>query len=334
MTDHGDTPEPDGTRLTSLEICAGAGGLALGLEHAGFDPLLLLDNRREACETLRANRPGWDVRQVDLLEFDPVDSQHVYDVDLLVAGLPRLKAKAAVSRTRDNDGELGLIKATVMLTYGVQPRAVLIDNVPDLVTSSTYAPLREYVEDELTHLGYTLHWFVVNAADYGVAQDRKHGILVAFKGSGAESFEVPPPRIDPDLTVGNVLYESMSAGGWSRAVEWAEQANRLAPTLVGGSWERGGADLGPTGSKTAWARMGVDAGTVADTVPGPDFVWIPDGGRDGMVKLTVDQAALLQGFPDGWAIAGRKTARYRQVGNAMPPPLARALGTAIRKALS
>ncbi|QKT14048.1 DNA cytosine methyltransferase [Rhodococcus sp. W8901] len=334
VTDHSDAPEVSGTRLTSLEVCAGAGGLALGLEQAGFDPLLLLDNRSVACQTLRMNRPDWDVFEGDLLEFDPIDAQHVYDVDLLVAGLPRLKATAAVSRTRDDGSELGLVKATVMLAYGVQPRAILIDNVPDLVTSSKYAPLREYVEDELTHLGYTLRWLVVNAADYGVPQDRKHGILVAFKENGAESFEVPAPRIDADLTVGNVLYESMSAGGWSEAVEWAAQANRLAPTLVGGSWERGGPDLGPTGSKTAWARMGVDAGTVADRVPGSDFVWIPDGGRDGLVKLTVDQAAILQGFPSSWNIAGRKTARYRQVGNAMPPPLARMLGSAIRKTLS
>ncbi|MBM4481850.1 DNA cytosine methyltransferase [Rhodococcus hoagii] len=323
-----------GARLSSFEVCAGAGGLALGLEQAGFDPLLLLDNRREACETLRMNRPDWDVRQIDLLAFDPVDYQQVYDVDLLVAGLPRLKAKAAVSRTRDDDSELGLVKATVMLVYGVQPRAILIDNVPDLVTGSTYAPLREYVDAELTHLGYTLRWFVMNAADYGVPQDRKHGILVAFKDDGADRFEIPPTWIDAELTVGNVLYESISSGGWSQAVEWARQANRLAPTLVGGSWERGGADLGPTGSKTAWARMGVDAGTVADRVPGSDFVWIPDGGRGGMVKLTVDQAAILQGFPPSWTIAGRKTARYRQVGNAMPPPLAKALGTAIRTAIS
>ncbi|WP_343336015.1 DNA cytosine methyltransferase [Streptomyces sp. SUK 48] len=71
------------SRLTSLEICAGAGGLALGLERAGFDPVLLLDNRPIACETLRANRPGWDVREIDLTAFDPFEDQQVYDVHLL-----------------------------------------------------------------------------------------------------------------------------------------------------------------------------------------------------------------------------------------------------------
>ncbi|WP_009474369.1 DNA cytosine methyltransferase [Rhodococcus sp. JVH1] len=318
-----------GKRFTSLEICAGGGGLALGLEQAGFDPVLLLDNRPVACATLRENRPGWDVRETDLLDFDPVDDQQVYDVDLLSAGLPRLKAAAAVARTRDSNTEVDLVKATIMLMHGVQPRALLVDNVPDLVTSDSYMHLRSFIEDELTHLGYACRWLVLNAADYGVPQDRKHGFLVAFKGGLVRTFDEPPAVQASHLTVGCTLHDSMASRGWHGAREWARQADRLAPTLVGGSWERGGADLGPTGSKKAWARIGVDGGTIDDEVPPVDFQWIPSGGRSGMIRLTVDQAALLQGFPTSWHFAGRKTARYRQVANAVPPPLARALGTAI-----
>ncbi|WP_030612557.1 DNA cytosine methyltransferase [Streptomyces sclerotialus] len=318
--------------LSSLAVCAGAGGLALGLEQAGFDPVLLLDNRAAACETLRLNRPKWNVVETDLLDFDPVDHQETYDVDLLAAGLPRVKASAAVAR-EDSAEEIRVLEATIMLMHGVQPRALLIENVPDLVSKPAYEPIRAYVTTELEHLGYRHRWFVLNAMDHGVPQDRKQGVLVAFKGDLIENFVAPVPDTKPPITVGAALRSSMAARGWPYADAWAAQADQPAPTLVGGSWNRGGADLGPTGSKRSWARMRVNGGTVADELPGPEFPWDLSLGVKGMVALTVEQAARLQGFPADWSFAGRKTARYRQVGHASPPPVGRALGCAIRAAL-
>ncbi|WP_330330639.1 DNA cytosine methyltransferase [Streptomyces sp. NBC_00536] len=323
---------PTGERLTSLDVCSGAGGLALGLEQAGFDPVLVLDNRDQACKTLRANRPDWEVHETDLMDFDPYEHQHAYDVDLLSAGLPRVKATATVTR-HDSGAEIALLRATMQLMYGVQPRALLVENVPDLVTKPGYEEIRAYVAKELAHLGYRHRWFVMNALDHGVPQNRRHGILVAFKGDALDHFEVPPPTVHRHRTVGETLRESMGARDWPDALRWARQADEPAPTLVGGSWERGGADLGPRGSKAAWARMGVDGGTVADHVPDANFHWDPTLGRPGLIPLTVEQAATLQGFPPDWHLAGLKTARYRQVGHACPPPVGRVLGAAIATAL-
>ncbi|MCX4666988.1 DNA cytosine methyltransferase [Streptomyces sp. NBC_01381] len=321
-----------------MELCAGAGGLALGLERAGFDPMLLIDNRPVALDTLRLNRPGWRIHEADLSTLDPavvLQQPGMLGLDLISGGLPRVKAAAAVARERGNDHELAVFHATVALTRLLRPRALLIENVPDLVTSDMYAPLREAVQQELSASGYALHWFVLNAAHHGVPQDRKQGILLAFASTAAaEAFRIPQPSPEPPISVGQALGPSMAARGWPRAAEWAAQATDVAPTLVGGSWERGGADLGPTGSKKAWARIGVDGGTVADEAPGPYFKWNPALGREGMMPLTVEQAALLQGFPKDWAFAGRKTARYRQVGHASPPPVGEALGRAIHAALS
>ncbi|WP_346766252.1 DUF6339 family protein [Streptomyces sp. A1499] len=325
-------------RLSSLELCAGAGGLALGLEYAGFAPALSIDNRPVALDTLRLNRPDWRLRDDDLSALDPrslTQDPALRRLDLISGGLPRLKASAAVARERGNDHELAVFRATLDLTRLLRPRALLIENVPDLATSDTYAPLREHVERTMSGIGYSTTWFVLNAAHHGVPQDRRQGILVAFRNpEAARAFQVPPPHPEPPVSVGQALGPSMASRGWPGAAEWAAQATDVAPTLVGGSWERGGADLGPTGSKRAWARIGVDGGTVANEVPGPDFVWDPAMGRDGMMALTVEQAATLQGFPKDWAFAGRKTARYRQVGHASPPPVGEAVGRAISAALA
>ena len=98
--------------------------------------------------------------------------------------------------------------------------------------------------------------------------------------------------------------------------------------MVGGSKKHGGPDLGPTRAKRAWAALGVDGLGIADQPPGEDFP------ADKMPRLTVEMVARLQGFPPEWCFAGRKTARYRQVGNAFPPPLAAAVGAAIAAAFA
>ncbi|WP_399885455.1 DNA cytosine methyltransferase [Streptomyces sp. BBFR51] len=318
--------------LTSVDVCSGAGGLALGLEQAGFDPVLLLDSNKQACETLRHNRPSWNVLEMDLLDFDPVEHQVSYDVDLLSAGLPRVRSSATTKRAETGQ-ELKLLKATIYLAHAVRPRALLIENVPELVNGTAFDEVRDFIRGELLHLGYRFHWFIVNAADFGVPQDRRQGVMVALKDAFAERFRAPETAVGEHVTVGEALRASMSARGWTGADEWAQQANRVAPTLVGGSENRGGADLGPSGTKKAWARMGVNAVSLSDEVPGPDGTQESDNSGSPLKKITVEQTALLQSFPKDWEITGRKTVRYRQIGHASPPPVGEALGLAIARAL-
>lgn len=315
-----------------MDVCAGAGGLALGLEQAGFDPVLVLDNKAVACETLRANRRSWNILEMDLLDFDPSEHQETYDVDLLSAGLPRVKSAATQGRP-DGEKELQLLKATILLLHGMQPRALLVENVPGLVDAPEFEGLREYMEKELIHLGYGFHWFVINAADFGVPQERKHGILVALKGARSGTYLPPAPTVERHTSAGEALRVSMSARGWPGAAAWAHTADRVAPTLVGGSENRGGADLGLTGSKKAWARMGINGNALSDEVPGPDGVQESDTSGSPLKKLTVEQTAVIQAFPEDWHFAGRKTVRARQIGHASPPAVGRALGKSIAEAL-
>jgi len=319
-------------RLTFVDVCSGAGGLASGLESADFTPVLLLDIKPQACKTILTNRPGWKVLCEDLLDFVPQEHPETLDVDLLSAGLPRVKSSAAVSRS-DSDPELRLLKATAWLVHAIQPRALVLENLPALVDSPVYGEVRAFIDAELTHLGYRFHWFVLNAADFGVPQDRLQGILVAIKEAWFDAFVPPVPTVSEHVSLGDALRRSMGARGWPEADVWADQARAVAPTLVGGSDNRGGPDVGPTGTKKAFARMGVNGNAFADEVPGPDYVWPRSDDVAEMLKITVDQAALLQSFPPEWEITGQKTARYRQIGHATPPPVGKALGKSVMAAL-
>lgn len=176
----------------------------------------------------------------------------------------------------------------------------------------------------LRKLGYEVDWKLLNACDFGVPQLRPRVVIVAMKKEVFDYFKWPNGTSKP-LTVGETLYDLMVANGWKGAKLWAEKANDIAPTIVGGSKKHGGPDLGPTRAKRAWAVLGVDGRGIAYEAPPPDFCGIP--------RLTVQMVARIQGFDDSWKIFGRKTSAYRQVGNAFPPPVAQAVSQSIAKAL-
>jgi site-specific DNA-cytosine methylase len=314
-------------RFTSVEICAGSGAQAFGLEQAGFDPVVLVDSKPYACETIRSNRPTWDVLCGDVLTFDPREYPAVLGVDLLSGGLPRI-GSAAKANSDDEVQERDVLAAAVGLVGVIRPRAVLLENLPELVEAEALEPWRSWIRDELEGFGYRTFWRVLNAADFGVPQNRRCGLLVGLSEPYQSVFSWPGPQAGPAPTVGEVLAGSMAANGWGGARSWAVRADRVGPALVGGSDRRGGADLGPTGSKRAWAALGVDGSSLGDAPPAPDFP------ADGSPKLTNGQAAALQMFPEGWRFAGGKTSVYRQIGHAMPPPLATAVGSAIAAALT
>lgn len=227
----------------------------------------------------------------------------------------------------EDSEERRVLKAAVSLAIALEPKAVLLENVPDLVESPNFEADRYWIEVSLRNAGYCVTWRVLNAADFGVPQNRSSGFLVALQESYSSGFSWPDPNPMPPPTVGEVLGPSMSAQGWTGAELWAKRADRLAPALVGGSDRRGGADLGPTGSKKAWAALGVNGNSLGDEPPDAGFP------PDGQPKLTVDQTAMIQAIPTNWRFRGGKTSRYRQIGHAMPPLLAEAVGRAIAAAL-
>ena len=310
------------SELTALEICAGAGGQALGLEQAGFWHAAAVEIDPDACATLRGNRAEWKVVEDDVARVDG----HAYSgVDLLAGGVPCPPFSIAGKQLGEAD-ERDLFPEALRLVAEIRPRAVLLENVRGLA-AERFTAYRAQVLTRLASLGFRTWWQLINASEHGVPQLRPRFVLVAIAEPHAAAFRWPDPQPDPPPTVGGTLAAMMASGGWAGAAEWAERAGTIAPTIVGGSRKHGGPDLGPTRARAAWRELGVDGLGIAGQPPGPGF---PAG---AMPKLTVAMVARLQGFPPGWTFSGRKTAAYRQVGNAFPPPVAQALGRAIAVAL-
>jgi DNA (cytosine-5)-methyltransferase 1 len=305
---------------TSLELCAGAGGQALGLEQAGFEHVALVELDEDCCRTLRTNRPNWNVIKADLNDFD---GTAFAGVDLLAGGLPCPPFSVAGKQLGSHD-ERNLFPAALRLIREIRPRAVLIENVRGIL-DAVFDDYRRHIASQMRRLGYISDWRLLNASDFGVPQLRPRVNFVALREEFWPQFHWPPPSPHRAPTVGDTLFDLMTTNGWEGALAWRARADEVAPTIVGGSKKHGGPDLGPTRAKRAWASLGVNGLLIANEPPPRGF--------DGDPCLTVRMVARLQGFPDDWQFTGRKTAAYRQVGNAFPPPVARAVGEKLVAAL-
>ncbi|MFE2421501.1 DNA cytosine methyltransferase [Streptomyces hokutonensis] len=358
---------------TSIEICAGAGGQAIGLHAAGFRHLALVEIDKHAAATLTSNiaaRSEWkwerqhcDVLCMDVVNFDPKGSleksKELYrkgEVDLLAGGVPCPPFSHAGKQLGEDD-ERDLFPRILKLAQDIRPRAVMIENVRGLMDAK-FDGYRERIKAQLEDMepdedglpGYeVVGWNVYEAEQFGVPQLRPRSILVAFRRDVLKDlkYERPAPSAER-VTVYDALKETMQArlkpfkqgahAATARRVyeTWEVAARKdVAPTLVGGSKKHGGADLGPSRAKKAWKALGVSGMGVANAPVNGEPTGTEDRdlfGDDGPM-LTVPQAAIIQGFPRDWKFTGGKTAQYRQVGNAFPPPVAQAIGKSIIEVL-
>ena len=311
--------------LTTLELCAGAGGQALGYEQAGIEHVGLVELDKHACATLRLNRPEWKekglVFEKDMKTFDGTAFK---GTDIVSGGLPCPPFSVAGKQLGSLD-ERNLFPAMIRLVDQIRPKAVMIENVRGFA-EAVFIDYRLSIKEQLKKLGYVTGWKLMNASDFGVPQLRPRVVFVALRSEYAGHFFWPEKSSTAPETVGATLFDLMAASGWSGAASWREQADEIAPTVVGGSHKHGGPDLGPTRARRAWASLSVDGIGIANEAPAPNFIGTP--------KLTVRMVARIQGFPDDWQFSGGKTAAYRQVGNAFPPPFARAVAEQLKACLS
>ena len=308
-------------KLTCVEICAGAGGQAIGLERAGFAHVALVEYESEYCEVLKNNNPNWNVICADVRDFDGRPYQ---GVDLLAGGVPCPPFSVASKQLGEND-ERDLFPEAIRLIGEIKPKAVMIENVRGLLDPK-FEEYRTSILRRIDELGYDVQIKLLHASDYGVPQIRPRVVIIGIKKELQKRFQYPVAFKDSAPTVGEAIGDLMAANGWNGVEAWKRQANTIAPTIVGGSKKHGGPDLGPTRARRAWATLAVDGSGVANTAPSCDFVGNP--------KLTKEMIAVIQGFPRDWNFGKKKTAACRMIGNAFPPPVAMAVGQQIMRCLN
>ena len=170
-------------RFTSLELCAGAGGQALGLELAGFDHAALVELEHAACQTLRLNRPTWNVIEGDLRDFD---ARPFHGVDLVAGGVPCPPFSKA-GKQLGADDERDLFPEAIRVVDECRPKAVMLENVRGLL-DAVFDDYRNNVEKQLGALGYVSSWRLLNASDYGVSQLRPRVVFVGIRKEHADKF--------------------------------------------------------------------------------------------------------------------------------------------------
>ena len=306
--------------LTCVEICAGAGGQALGLAMAGFVHVALVEYEADYCNTLKQNRPEWNVICADVRNFN---GKPYEGVDLLAGGVPCPPFSIA-GKQLGKDDERDLFPEALRLIKEIKPRAVMLENVRGFLDNG-FSEYRQYILKSIEKLGYDTQIKLLNASDFGVPQLRPRVVIGGIRREENRNFTYPRGDSQIAPTVGNTLYDLMAENKWKGAKKWAQNANKIAPTLVGGSKKHGGPDLGPVRARNAWAELGVDGRGVANMAPEPDF--------EGMPRLTSRMLARIQGFPDTWTFGKKKTAACRMIGNAFPPPVAKAVGEKIKECL-
>ncbi|MBQ7705401.1 MAG: DNA (cytosine-5-)-methyltransferase, partial [Selenomonadaceae bacterium] len=288
--------------------------------RAGFFHVALVEYEKDYCAVLKKNRPNWNVICEDVHNFD---GKIYKGADLLAGGVPCPPFSVASKQLGAND-ERDLFPEALRLISEINPRAVMLENVRGFLDKK-FDEYRNFILQSIEKLGYKVQIKLLNASDFGVSQLRPRVVIVGIKNDERGIFKYPEPDKNAPLTVGKLLKPLMIAKNWKGAEEWAVKANKIAPTIVGGSKKHGGADLGPVRAKKAWAEIGVDGNGVANDVPDENFLGLP--------RLTKEMLALIQGFPPEWNFGNKKTAACRMIGNAFPPPVAEKVGLEIRRCL-
>ncbi len=317
--------------LTSIELFAGAGGLALGLEEAGLENTLLVDNDKWSCETLKLNRPNWNVECEDVSKID----WKGYKADVVSGGFPCQSFSHAGKRMGFEDTRGTLFFEFARCVKEVRPKIFIGENVSGLALHDKGKTLRIMV-GVLRSFGYNVQYKVLNSVDYGVPQKRKRIFIVGTLPGFAFSFPEPTGRL---VTLREALKNVPNSPG----SEYSEARRKILELVPpGGSWvdlpedlqkKHLGKSFYSGGGKRGMARRlsWDEASLTLTTSPGQKQTerCHPDETR----PLTVREYARIQTFPDDWEFAGGVGAQYRQIGNAVPVKLAKAVGKQVVAAL-
>lgn len=328
-----------------IELFAGAGGLALGLEQAGFEEVALIEIDKTACETLKLNRPKWNVLNEDIVEVSKRDLLKEFnlkerELDLISGGYPCQSFSYAGKKLGLDD-----VRGTMFYYYAefikqLKPKMFFAENVKGLTThdgGKTIETMINVFED----LGYKVEWKVLNAWDYGVAEKRQRVVIIGIRKDLTDKvkFEYPIPHEykpvlrdvlkDVPESVGakypekkKKVFDLVPPGGY-----WRDLPDDVAKEYMKSCYYMGGGRTG-IARRLSWDEPSLTL-TCSPMMKQTDRCH-PDESR----PFTTREYARIQSFPDNWNFAGKMNDIYKQIGNAVPVNLAKCVGESIMTALN
>lgn len=332
------------TGFTTIELFAGAGGLALGIEKAGFDTIGLIEFDKDAAETLKVNRPNWrvihdDVANISCLNLEEYFGIKAGELDLLSGGAPCQAFSYAGKRLGLEDARGTLFYHYATFLQKLQPKMFLFENVRGLLTHDqgrTYATITSIFEQA----GYSIQKQVLNAWDYGNPQKRERLITIGIRNDLLEKvhYQFPKPR-DYKPILRDVLLDCPDGPG----VQYGEKKRKIFELVPpGGYWRDINPVIAKEYMKSCWDMEGGRTGILRRmSLDEPSLTVLTSPSQKQTERchplearpFTVRENARCQSFPDDWEFCGNVSSQYKQVGNAVPVNLAYDIAKEIHKAL-
>ena len=320
-------------QFKTIELFAGAGGLALGLEKAGFDTIGLIEFDKAAAETLKRNRPEWNVICDDIANISSLDLEHYFDIakgdlDLLSGGAPCQSFSYAGKRLGLEDARGTLFYHYAVFLQKLQPKVFLFENVRGLLNHDhgrTYQTILDIFSAE----GYTVQTEVLNAWDYGVAQKRERIIMTGIRNDLVESLQIDPPQPHEYKPVLRDILNDVPQSDGTQYSEHKRKIFELVPP--GGYWRDIPEDIAKGYMKSCWDMGGGRTGILRRlSMDEPSLTVLTSPSQKQTDRchplearpFTVRENARCQCFPDEWIFSGSVGQQYKQVGNAVPVNLA------------
>ena len=322
---------------TVVELFAGAGGLALGLEKAGFKEIALVELDKYACSTLRQNRPEWNIIEEDIINVAKKGIRNYIgniDIDLLSGGYPCQAFSYAGHKMGLED-----VRGTMFFYYAkildeLKPKMFLVENVKGLVSHDKGKTLKTMIE-VFSSIGYDVTWKVLNAWDYNVAQKRERIVIIGIRSDLSNKEFIFPKPYPYKPVLKDVLKDVPDSPGSTypetkKAVLdlvppggcWVNLPKNIAKEYMGKSYYSGG------GRRGIARRISWDEPSLTLTCS-PAQKQTERCHPDETRPFKTREYARIQSFPDNWKFEGSVNQIYKQIGNAVPVNLAQAIGLSI-----
>ncbi|WP_260471884.1 DNA (cytosine-5-)-methyltransferase [Bacillus sp. HMF5848] len=332
---------------TCVELFAGAGGLGLGLEEAGFESKGLVELDKYACQTLRKNRPNWNVIEKDIVEVAEQGIKDFVDIpigelDLLSGGYPCQAFSYAGKKMGLSDARGTLFYHYAQILKQLLPKTFLAENVRGLVNHDDGKTLSLMLK-VFSDIGYTVKWKVLKALDYDVAQKRERIVIIGIRNDLVNDYNLEYHLPEPygyQLTLKDILKDVPESSGAKYPESkkkvldlvppggyWRDLPDDIARDFMGKSYYSGG---GRTGMAR---RLSWDEPSLTLTCS-PAQKQTERCHPDETRPFTVREYARIQSFPDDWEFDCSVNNAYKQIGNAVPVNMAKAIGLSIVNVLN